>query len=120
MDRLRSTSTRVILPSGQASIVVADFGKAEYTTAMPAESNEVLTAELSALALLLRERLETIADHAWRDRDPEGQLAKLKSVSHAIGHVHSRLRGRIHARLDHFLTQCSYDKALEYLDALPR
>jgi len=87
---------------------------------MPAKPDEVLTSELSALALLLRERLDTIADLAWRDRDPKGQLAKLKSVSLAIGHVHSRLRGRIHARLDHFLTQCSYDKALEYIDALPR
>jgi len=84
------------------------------------ESDAVLTAELSALALLLRERLATIADHAWRDRDPNGQLAKLQSVSNAIEHIHTRLRGRIHARLDHFLTQCSYAKALEYIDSLPR
>ncbi len=87
---------------------------------MPAESDPALNAELSALALLLHERLKTITDHDWRDRDPDGQLAKLKSVSLAINHVHSRMRGRIHARLDHFLTQCSYDKALEYIEALPR
>lgn len=87
---------------------------------MPTEPEDTLNAELSALALLLRERLDIIADHTWRDRDPNNQLAKLKSVSLAIAHVHSRLKGHIHARLDHFLTQCSYDKALEYIDALPR
>lgn len=77
-------------------------------------------ADLDALAALLRERLAVIGDHAWRDRDPAGQLEKLEAVSLAIGELHGRLRGRIPARLDHFLTQCSYGKALEWVDSSAR
>ncbi|MFT4550649.1 MAG: hypothetical protein ACI8XO_005077 [Verrucomicrobiales bacterium] len=71
---------------------------------------------LNDLAGLLRRRLEVIADHAWRDRDPDGQLEALKDVSLEINAVHEALAGQVHAKLNHFLTQCSYDKALAFIE----
>ena len=68
------------------------------------------------LISLLKERLATIADHDWRDRDPDGQLAKLQEVSEAIFAVHARLKGTLHPRLEHFMSGCSYDKALAFLE----
>lgn len=64
---------------------------------------------------LLEERLRVIADHEWRDRDAEAHLARLKEVSEALVAEHQRLRSRMPARLNHFLTQASYSKALDWL-----
>lgn len=65
-------------------------------------------------ALLLRRRM-VIADHAWRDWDPEGHLAALRGVSESLMAEHARLRPDLPARLQHYLTQCSYDKALAWV-----
>ncbi len=67
------------------------------------------------LRKLLEERLEVIADHALRDRDPETHLERLKTVSERLTAEHARLRAELPARLNHFLTQASYGKALEWL-----
>lgn len=72
---------------------------------------------LPALRTLLQRRLEIIADHAWRDRDPAGQLTALEEVSTEIDAQHHALRGKIPARLGHFLSQASYAKALDWLEA---
>ncbi len=69
------------------------------------------------LAALLRRRRETIADHPFRDRDPAAHLNALKTVSEQIAAWHQSHRGDIPARLDHFLTNCSYDKALLFLES---
>lgn len=69
------------------------------------------------LAALLRRRKETIADHAFRDRDPAAHLEALRSVSEEILAWHQAHRGELPARLEHFLTNCSFDKALVYLDS---
>jgi hypothetical protein len=69
------------------------------------------------LAALLRRRKETIADHALRDRDPAAHLEALKAVSGEITAWHDTHRGSLPARLEHFLANCSYDKALVLLES---
>lgn len=69
------------------------------------------------LIKLLHHRLEVIADHEWRDRDPESQLTELKNVSEGIAKWHREHRSEVDARLKHFLTGCSFDKALRYLES---
>ncbi|MCH7226308.1 hypothetical protein [Haloferula sp. A504] len=69
------------------------------------------------LADLLRRRLEIIADHAWRDRDAAAHLDALRQVSEDIAAWHDQHRGTLPARLEHFLTGCSYDKALAFVEA---
>ena len=71
---------------------------------------------LQGLATLLRRRLEVISDHAWRDRDSDTHFEALKSVSLEIGAAQESLAGQLPARLNHFLTQCSFDKALEFIE----
>lgn len=78
--------------------------------------NETLRTGYEELARLLKIRLETIGDTGFRDRDPEGHLERLKGVSEAIFSRHQDLKGRIPPRLDHFLTGCSYQKALAFLE----
>ncbi len=73
-------------------------------------------AELESLAGLLRRRLEVIGDLAWRDADPAAHLEGLKTVSEQIMAGHEALRGRIHPRLEHFLSGCSYEKALAFIE----
>lgn len=73
-------------------------------------------AEATELAGLLRRRLAVIGDAAFRDRDPEAHLEALKTVSEAIMAKHADLKPTLHPRLDHFLTNCSYEKALDYLE----
>lgn len=71
--------------------------------------------EWQELATLLEERLAVIADHAWRDRDAAGHLEQLKNVSERLQQEHQRLRGQLPARLNHYLTQASFSKALEWI-----
>ncbi len=72
--------------------------------------------EFATLHELLQRRLATIADHAFRDRDPAAHLAALQSVSEALQAEHQRLKPVLPARLNHFLTQSSLTKALDYLE----
>ncbi|MGV3658788.1 MAG: hypothetical protein ACO1TE_01350 [Prosthecobacter sp.] len=69
------------------------------------------------LRTLLQRRIDLIADHAFRDRDPAAHLEALKGVSEEISAEHQRLKPQLPARLNHFLTQASFSKALEYLDS---
>lgn len=71
-----------------------------------------LLAELEAC---LRERRRLIADHEWRDREPEAHLAALGEVSGRISALTERLGPVAPPRLRHFLDNCSYDKALALL-----
>lgn len=71
--------------------------------------------EWQELDTLLEERLAVIADHAWRDRDAAGHLEQLKNVSERLQQEHQRLRGQLPARLNHYLTQASFSKALEWI-----
>ena len=73
---------------------------------------------MEELAKLLRERIHVIGDHDFRDRDPEGHLEALKHVSKSIVAHHATLRdaGQLTPRLEHFLTNCSFDKALALIN----
>jgi hypothetical protein len=68
------------------------------------------------LAKLLEARTAVIADHGFRDRNPESHLEALKRVSEAIVSWHEAHRSEIDVNLDHFLTGASYQKALLYLE----
>ncbi len=72
--------------------------------------------ELEALAGLLRHRLRVIADTERRDRDPKGHLEGLREVSEQIMAWHQARRGGLPPRLEHFLTSCSYEKALALIE----
>tara|TARA_R110002096_G_scaffold4501_30_gene21261 strand:- start:1908 stop:2159 length:252 start_codon:yes stop_codon:yes gene_type:complete len=76
------------------------------------------TDEFQELADLLERRLQVIGDHELRDRDPDAQFEQLKSVSEAIMAKHVELKPQIDARLNHFLENCSYDKALDWVRGL--
>lgn len=73
---------------------------------------------MDELAQLLRKRLEVISDHAFRDRDPDAHLNALKEVSESIVALHATLRddGQLTPRLEHFLANCSFDKALALIE----
>ncbi len=70
----------------------------------------------AGLGELLRRRLEVIADHTWRDADPEGHLEALKEVSIALDRERENLSHDLPPRLAHFLGNASYSKALAWLE----
>lgn len=71
------------------------------------------------LIQLLRRRESVIADHGWRDRDAGTHLDALKQVSEEISawtEAHSQV---CDARLRHYLTNCSFSKALAHIEETP-
>ncbi len=71
------------------------------------------------LIALLRQRVDVIADHGLRGADPVKHLAQLASVSEAIERAFQEHRKDLPARLCHFLSQASFQKAQEYLENEP-
>ena len=67
------------------------------------------------LQTLLQQRLNVIADHSFRDRDPAAHLAALKEVSEAIQAFATAHHHEFDAKLRHYLAQSSYQKALDHL-----
>ena len=74
--------------------------------------------KLQEIAQLLEQRTAVIANHHLRDRDPDAHLDQLRSVSEALVAAHREVESSIDPRLNHFLTQCSYEKALEHIRGL--
>lgn len=72
---------------------------------------------MHTLRALLQHRLDLIADHAFRDRDPAAHLEALKTVSEQISAEHTAQRANLPPKLNHYLTQASFSKALEFLQA---
>ena len=72
--------------------------------------------EYQTLAVLLRRRVETIADRDRHVRDPDGHFQAIKAVSEAILAAQAGLEGRLPVRLKHFLDNCSYEKALIFIE----
>jgi predicted ATPase len=66
---------------------------------------------------LLRRRVEIIADRAFYDRDPAAHLQALREVSEAIDKYASTHNREFDPKLRHYLSQSSYQKALEHLAA---
>lgn len=75
-----------------------------------------MNPEFEPLRQLLRRRLAIIADHALRESDPAAQLRQLQEVSEALQAEHERLRPALPPRLNHFLTQSSLQKALDWIE----
>ena len=67
---------------------------------------------------LLRRRESVIADHTWRDRDPADHLNALKTVSEAIASWANAHTNQLDPKLNHFLTNASYAKALAHLESI--
>lgn len=78
-------------------------------------NDRISEEEKKELAGLLERRLEVIADADLRERDPERQLALLQEVSEAIDAFHGQHRENLSPRLNHFLGNCSFDKALAWI-----
>jgi len=72
---------------------------------------------LDTLVELLERRLLVIADRDLRDNHPREQLYQLQEVSEAIVSAHKELSGQIDAKLNHYLSQSSYEKALVHIRA---
>jgi len=73
---------------------------------------ELSEAHLQQLIEMLERRLVVIADSELRENDPDTQLKQLQEVSEAIMEFHADHRCQIPIRLNHFLENCSFDKAL--------
>ena len=75
---------------------------------------------LKDLADRLQERLDVIADTRLAKHDPAAHLDKLKAASEAIFELQHQLKDEIPVRLNHFLEQSSYNKALAFIRGLPK
>ncbi|GAA5494055.1 hypothetical protein Rhal01_00211 [Rubritalea halochordaticola] len=74
------------------------------------------TPDLQQLADLLRMRLSIIGNTELREQNPEEQLRQLQQVSESITAFHKEHRGHLPAQLNHFLTQSSLSKALDFIE----
>jgi len=72
---------------------------------------------LADLTEALRERLAVIRDEESR-RDEAKHIARLRAVSEKIDRLQESLPPSADPRLKHFLDRKSYDKALQYLQAI--
>ena len=59
--------------------------------------------EFNKLAKLLRTRLKIIADHEFREKDPDSHLEALKEISMAIENEYNVLEKSLEPRLKHYL-----------------
>jgi hypothetical protein len=80
------------------------------------EPESASTTSLTRLAELLRRRLRIIADREFCARDPAAHLLELQKVSAEISALHAAARKTLPARLNHFLDQASFQKALEFVE----
>ena len=69
---------------------------------------------MSLLIQLLERRLAVIGNAELRSNDPAAQLKQLQEVSEAISAFHLKHQSDLSPRLNHFLGNCSFDKALEW------
>ena len=72
---------------------------------------------LADLAEALRERLAVIRDEESRC-DAAKHIARLRAVSEKIDRLQASLPLSTDPRLNHYLERKSYDKALEFLEAI--
>lgn len=77
-------------------------------------ADKISREDMQHLISLLERRLEVIGDAELRENDPEKQLVLLQEVSEAISAFHLQHKALLSARLNHFLGNCSFDKALAW------
>jgi len=75
-----------------------------------------MIAAETELAAALRERRLVIADDLSR-RTGEQHLRRLEEISRRIERLAAALPRPAPPQLEHYLERCSYDKALEFLEA---
>ncbi len=75
-----------------------------------------MNAQFSELRDALRERLDVIADHKLRDRDPQAHLKRLKSAASRLDAAIAQLPLQCDPELRHYLQRQSYLKALAWLE----
>ncbi|MDF1825030.1 MAG: hypothetical protein P1U68_10335 [Verrucomicrobiales bacterium] len=76
--------------------------------------DKISKVEMNVLVDLLERRLEVIGNAELRANDPEKQLALLQEVSEAISAFHRKHEASLSPRLNHFLGNCSFQKALDW------
>ena len=77
----------------------------------------LLPDPLPELTTTLRERLAVIADHAFRDCDPQAHLARLQEVSGRLDTLAASVPRGADPQFLHYLQRRSYDKALAWLES---
>ena len=82
-----------------------------------AVSSPPIRISIADLREALRERLAIIHDEESR-RDEAKHIDRLREVSEKIDKLQESLPQPVDPRLKHYLDRKSYDKALEYLEAL--
>jgi len=70
------------------------------------------------LLTAVQARLDTVADHAFRDRDPQAHLVALKSAAATLDAEVANLPSSADPMLRHYLERQSYTKALDWLKAV--
>lgn len=70
------------------------------------------------LQTLLQQRLEIIANHTLRDQDPDKHLTALKNISEKITAFTNTHISQLDPKLRHYLTNSSYQKALDHITHL--
>lgn len=79
--------------------------------------NRSTKADFAELAKALRERLNAIADHDHRDRDPAAHLQRLVNASNRIEMLATARTDRpLGPELRHYLERRSYSKALAWIE----
>jgi hypothetical protein len=69
------------------------------------------------LLTAVKGRLDLVADHDFRDRDPAAHLAALKDAAARLDAEVSTLPANVDPILRHYLERQSYTKALDWLQA---
>ena len=69
------------------------------------------------LLTAVQARLDIVADHGFRDRDPQAHLAALKTAATTLDAEVANLPPSADPMLRHYLERQSYTKALDWLRA---
>ena len=75
-----------------------------------------MKTELLELRNALQERIDVIADHELRARDPRAHLERLKAAASRLDAAIARMPPNCDPQLRHFLDRQSYVKALAWLE----
>ena len=70
----------------------------------------------ASLQAALRKRLDIVADHELRDRDPAAHLEAIKAAHRELETQIAALPPGTDPRLLHFLERQSYEKAVAFLN----
>ena len=70
----------------------------------------------ASLQAALRKRLDIVADHELRDRDPAAHLEAIKAAHRELETQIAALPPGTDTRLLHFLERQSYEKAVAFLN----